>query len=84
MGVDVDLLGKLNIGSRKAFGVGRVARPHLAADGSTLHIEGHSNDHLAQIGTMVLAVTMLTEALPASSLACGLNTSEREVLLHAT
>ena len=53
---------------KQAFGVGRVARPHLAADGASVHIKSHPDNHLAQIGPMVLTVTVLTEALPASSL----------------
>ena len=53
---------------KQALGVGRVARPHLAADGASVHIKRHPDNHLAQIGPVVLAVTVATDALPASSL----------------
>ena len=53
---------------KQALGVRRVARPHLAADGASVHIKSHPDNHLTQIGPVVLAVTVATDVLPASSL----------------
>jgi hypothetical protein len=53
---------------KQALGVGGVARPHLAADGASVHIKSHPDHHLAQIGPVVLAVTVATDVLSASSL----------------
>jgi hypothetical protein len=52
---------------KQARGVGRVARPHLAANRPALHIQGHPDNHLAQIGPVILAMTVATDALAASS-----------------
>src|ERR1700675_7340 len=39
--------------------VGRVARPHLTANRATLHIDGHPDYHLLEIGSVILIVTAL-------------------------
>ena len=41
--------------------VGRVARPHLTANRATLHIDGHPDYHLLEIGSVILIVTALAD-----------------------
>src|SRR5215468_6160117 len=43
------------------FDIGRVARPHLAADRSTLNVQGHADDHLVEIGPVILIVAAFTD-----------------------
>src|SRR5919202_192290 len=52
----------------EAGDVGRVARPHLRADWTAVTIDYHGQDHLAQVGPVVLAVAVLPERLPAGAL----------------
>src|SRR6266446_16387 len=47
----------------KGSDVGRVARPHLAANRATLHIHCHAYHHLLEIGPVILIVTALTDRL---------------------
>src|SRR5271165_6298623 len=43
------------------FDIGRVTRPYLAADRSTLDVQGHADDHLVKIGPVILIVATLTD-----------------------
>ena len=47
--------------------VGGVARPHLRADRPALGIDHHADDHLHQIGPVVLRVAALAEGLAADA-----------------
>src|SRR5258708_37558409 len=53
---------RLTIG-QKGSDVGSIARPHFTANGATLHIHCHANDHLLEIGSVILIVTALTDRL---------------------
>src|SRR6516225_10647777 len=46
---------------QESFDIGCVARPHLAADRSTLDVQGHANDHLVEIGPVILIVAAFTD-----------------------
>ena len=48
--------------------IGRVAGPQLAADRPPLTVEHRSDDHLLEVGSMVLAVATLTDCLSPLSL----------------
>jgi hypothetical protein len=48
--------------------VGSIARPHLRADWPPIAVNEHRKDHLPQIRSMVLAVAVLPQRLPASAL----------------
>ena len=48
--------------------IGRVAGPQLAADRPPLAVEHRSDDHLLEVGSVVLAVATLTDCLSALSL----------------
>ena len=41
--------------------VGRVAGPHLTANRATLHVDGHSDHHLLEIGPVILIVSALAD-----------------------
>src|SRR6516165_249795 len=43
------------------FDIGCVTRPHLAANRSTLDVQGHADDHLVKIGAVIFIVTALTD-----------------------
>ncbi len=45
--------------------VGGVAGPHLRADGVALGVDHHAEDHLHQVGPVVLRIAPLAQALPA-------------------
>ena len=45
----------------ESFDIGRVARPHLATDWSTLDVQDHADDHLVQIGPVILIVAAFTD-----------------------
>ena len=45
--------------------VGRIARPHLGADGRARSVDHETEDHLLEIGPKVLRVAMLTQRLAA-------------------
>ena len=51
----------LSITGIKALHIRRVPRPHLGADGIAVLIEHDTDDHLVQIGTMILAVAKLAD-----------------------
>ena len=53
---------------QETLGVGGVARPHFATQGTPAHIEGDANNHLGQVGPVVFAIAVLADTLPASSL----------------
>lgn len=42
------------------FDIGCVTRPHLAADRSTLDVQGHADDHLVKIRPVIFIVTAFT------------------------
>src|ERR1700751_4314296 len=44
----------------ESFDIGRVARPHLAANRSALDIQGHADHHLGKIRPVVLTVAAFT------------------------
>ena len=48
--------------------VGSIARPHLRAHRSPVAVEQHGEDHLPQVRAVVLAVAVLAQRLPASTL----------------
>src|SRR6516162_7909927 len=43
------------------FDIGCVTRPHLAANRSTLDVQGHADDHLVKIGAVIFIVTAFTD-----------------------
>src|SRR6516162_5626600 len=43
------------------FDIGCVTRPHLAANRSTLDVQGHADDHLVKIGPVIFTVTAFTD-----------------------
>ena len=48
--------------------VGGVAGPHLRADRPAVAVDQHGEDHLPQVGPMVLAVAVLAQRLAAGAL----------------
>ena len=48
--------------------IGGVAWPHLRAHRASIAVDQHGEDHLTQIGPVVLAVTMLSDRLAAQAL----------------
>src|SRR5215472_9522814 len=52
---------------QKSCDVGSVARPHLTANWTALHIHGQAYDHLLEIGSVILSVTALADGLSAAA-----------------
>src|SRR5262249_11923573 len=48
--------------------VGCVARPHLRAHRMTITVDQHRHNHLSQIRSMILAISVASERLPAGAL----------------
>ena len=61
------LLEPFNDG-QKCCDIGRVAGPHLTADGLALIVDDGPDHHLDKIGPVVLAEASLPDALPAAAL----------------
>src|ERR1700746_2748785 len=52
----------------ESFDIGRVARPHLAANRSALDVQGHADHHLVEIGPVILTVAPFTDCLSGAAL----------------
>src|SRR3977135_415904 len=53
---------------QKGGDIGVFARPHLTANGATLHIHCHAKDHLLEIRAMILIMTALADRLSTAAL----------------
>src|SRR5262245_45570460 len=52
----------------ESFDIGRVARPHLATDWSTLDVQDNADDHLVEIEPMIFSVAAFTDLHSASAI----------------
>src|SRR6478672_5761506 len=64
---DAEAFAQARDDRQQGFHIGGVARPGLGADRPSLGIDHHADDHLLELGPMVLRLAMPTEALAASA-----------------